>query len=122
MARARRNHDRESRIHEEIIVDAYGPEEQSMSWYYYLEDKIQFPFHAQCIASVPTSSLRKGDSVEIRKMAPEHGCSTDMLVMTRWKNRNIAVPLSQLKAIDVDESTTQAIEDWHYWVVQGYCF
>ena len=45
-----------------------------------------------------------------------------MLVMTRWKNRNIAVPLSQLKAIDVDESTTQAIEDWLYWVAQGYCF
>ncbi|MGA8669565.1 MAG: calcium-binding protein [Terracidiphilus sp.] len=122
MARARRNRDRETRIHEEIIVDAYGPEEQAMSWYYYLEDKLQFPFHAQCIASVPTSPLRKGDSVEIRKMAPEDTCSTDMLVTTRWNNRNIAVPLSQLKAIDQDESTTQAIEDWHYWVAQGNCF
>ena len=122
MARARQNHDRESRIHEEIIVDAYGPEEQAMSWYYYLEDKLQFPFHAQCVASVPTSPLRKGDTVEIRKMAPEDNCASDMLVMTRWKNRNIAVPLSQLKAIDVDESTTQAIEDWRYWIAQGYCF
>ena len=122
MARARRNHDRESRIHEEIIVDAYGPEEQAMSWYYHLEDKLQFPFHAQCVASVPTSPLRKEDTIEIRKMAPEDSCTSDMLVMTRWKNRNIAVPLSQLKAIDVDESTTQAIEDWHYWVAQGYCF
>ena len=33
MDRARQNHDRESRIHEEIIVDADGPEEQAMSWY-----------------------------------------------------------------------------------------
>ncbi|HUV96589.1 MAG TPA: calcium-binding protein [Terracidiphilus sp.] len=122
MARARRNHDREIRIHEEIIVDAYGPEEQAMSWYYYLEDKLQFPLHAQCVASVPTSPLREGDTIEIRKMAPEDSCTSDMLVMTRWKNRNIAVPLSQLKAIDVDESTTQAIEDWHYWIAQGYCF
>ena len=122
MPKARRNDDRENRISEEIIVDAYGPEEQAMSWYYYLEDKIQFPFQAQCIASVPTSLLRKGDSVEIRKMAPEDNCSTDMLVMTRWNNRNIAVPLSQLKAIGVDESTIQAIEDWHYWVAQGNCF
>jgi hypothetical protein len=103
MAKARRNDDRENRISEEIIVDAYGPEEQAMSWYYYLEDKIQFPFQAQCIASVPTSPLRKSDSVEIRKMAPEDNCSTDMLVMTRWNNRNIAVPLSQLKGIGVDE-------------------
>jgi hypothetical protein len=122
MTKARRNHDRENRIHEEIIVDAYGPEEQAMSWYYYLEDKLQFPFNAQCVASVPTSPLRKGDTIEIRKMAPEDSCVSDMLVMTRWKKRNIAVPLSQLKAIDVDESTTQAIEDWHYWMAQGYCF
>jgi hypothetical protein len=122
MAKARRNPDRENRIHEEIIVDAYGPEEQAMSWYYYLEDKLQFPFNAQCVASVPTSPLRKGDTIEIRKMAPEDSCVSDMLVMTRWKKRNIAVPLSQLKAIDVDESTTQAIEDWHYWMAQGYCF
>jgi hypothetical protein len=122
MTKARRNHDRENRIHEEIIVDAYGPEEQATGWYYYLEDKLQFPFQAQCVASVPTSPLRKGDTVEIRKMAPEDSCANDMLVMTRWKNRNIAVPLSQLKAIDVDESTTQAIEDWYYWIAQGYCF
>ena len=122
MGRARRNHDRESRIHEQIIVDAYGPEEQAMSWYYYLEDKLEFPFHAQCVASRPTSPLRKGDMVEIRKMAPEDSCTTDMLVITRWSNRNLAVPLSQLKAIDVDEATTQAVEDWHYWIAQGYCF
>ena len=122
MARARRNHDRESRIHEEIIVDAYGPEEQAMSWYYYLEDKLQFPFQAQCVASVPPSPLRKGDTVEIRKMAPENSCASDMLVMTRWNNRNIAVPLSQLKPIGADESTKQAVEDCHYWIAQGYCF
>ena len=121
MARVRQNHDRESRIHEEIIVDAYGPEEQAMSWYYYLEDKLQFPFNAQCVASVPPSPLRKGDTIEVRKMAPEDSCASDMLVMTRWSNRNLAVPLSQLKAIDVDESTTQAIEDWHYWIAQAYC-
>ena len=122
MARARRNHERESRIHEEIIVDAYGPEEQAMSWYYYLGEKLRFPFQAQCIASRPTSPLQKGEAVEIRKMAPEDSCSADMLVMIRWSNRNLAVPLAQLKPIDVDESTKQAIEDWHYWIAQGYCF
>jgi hypothetical protein len=29
--------EREHRIAEEIIVDAYGPEEQALGWYYYLE-------------------------------------------------------------------------------------
>ena len=40
MARPKRDPVREERIHEEIIVDAYGPEEQAMGWYSYLEDKI----------------------------------------------------------------------------------
>ncbi|MGA8669812.1 MAG: calcium-binding protein, partial [Terracidiphilus sp.] len=102
MAKSKRDPVREERIHEEIIVDANGPEEQVMGWYYYLEEKIQFPFHAQCIASAPTSPLRKGDSIEIRKMAPEDSCSTDMLVIIRWNNRTIAAPLSQLKPTGVD--------------------
>jgi Calcium binding len=51
-------------------------------------------------------------------MAPDDSCSADMLVMTRWSNRNLAVPLSQLKPIGVDESTRQAIEDWHYWIAR----
>jgi len=33
-----------------------------------------------------------------------------------------ALALSQLVAIDPDESTTDAIGDWHYWVAQGYLF
>jgi len=32
------------------------------------------------------------------------------------------VPLSQLTAVDADESTVEAIGDWHYWLAQGYCF
>jgi hypothetical protein len=43
------------------------------------------------LSDIPTSPLRKEGSAEIRKMAPEDGCSTDMLVMTRWNNRLIAV-------------------------------
>ena len=40
------NEEREKRITMEIIVDAYGPEEQAMGWYYYLEDTIEFAFSA----------------------------------------------------------------------------
>jgi hypothetical protein len=31
---------REQRIAFEAIVDAYGPEEQAMGWYYYLDPKL----------------------------------------------------------------------------------
>lgn len=113
---------REERIHDEAIVDAYGPEEQAMGWYYYLENKIRFPFQAKCIAAKVVSPLRKGEIVEVHRLAPEETCAGDMLVLIRWQGRNMAVPLSQLAAIDPDESTDEAIGDWHYWVAQGYCF
>jgi len=121
MAKAKKNVERENRIAEEIIVDAYGPEEQAMGWYYYLQDKLCFPFLATCITERATSPLRKGDKVEIVRMAPEEECQHEMFVETRWERRTLAVPLSQLKPIaEEDEDTTEAVEDWHYWINQGY--
>jgi hypothetical protein len=113
---------REKRIHEEAIVDAYGPEEQAMGWYYYLDSKIHFPFEAKCVASKVVSPLRKGEIVEVRRLAPEDSCASDIHVLIRWQARNMAVPLSQLVAINADESTEVAISDWHYWVSHGYLF
>ena len=52
-------------------------------------------------------------------MATEDACEHDMLVQIRWQGRKMAVPLSQLAAIDPDESTEETIGDWHYWVSQG---
>ena len=46
MKRPKRDPVREDRIHNEAIVDA-GPDEQAMSWYYYLEGKIRFPFPSE---------------------------------------------------------------------------
>lgn len=111
---------RENRIENEAIVDA-RPEEQAMSWYYYLENKIRFPFRARCRATVVVSPLKKGEAIEVIRMAPEDACDHDMLVQILWQGRKMAVPLSQLDAIDLDELTEEAIGDWHYWVAEGYC-
>lgn len=99
-----------------------APRNRPLAGTYYLEDKIRFPFQAKCIASKVISPLQRGESVEVREMAPEDKCSGDMLVLIRWQRRTMAVPLSQLSAIDPDEGTREAIKDWHYWVAQGYCF
>lgn len=121
MGKAKKNSECENRIAMEIIVDAYGPEEQAMSWYYYLEEKLHFPFTATCIAERAISPLHKGTEVEILKIAAEEECQHEMFVVMRWERRGLAVPLSQLKPIDVtDKDTREAIEDWHYWVDQGY--
>jgi len=66
--------------------------------------------------------LEPGEEVEVVEMAPGDDCEHDMLVMIRWKQRQLAVPLMQLEGIGVDEETQQAIEDWHYWVNRGYEF
>jgi len=122
VSKPRQNRLREERIHNEIIVDAHGPEEQVLGWYYYLQSKIQFPFSARCMAANVVSPLRKGETVEVRRLAPEDSCAHDMLVLIRWHGRNVAVPLSQLTATYADESTAEAIADWHYWLAQGYRF
>jgi Calcium binding len=59
-------------------VDAYGPEEQALGWYYYLQNKIRFPFQAKCIVAKAVSPLLKGETVEVRRLAPEDACMSDM--------------------------------------------
>jgi hypothetical protein len=107
----------------EIIVDAYGPEEQAMGWYYYLEEKLQFPFTAVCSAKRAISPLQVKDEVDVLGMAPEEECEKEMFVMIRWEKDGLAVPLSQLSVTHpADQQTRQAVEDWHYWVEMGYEF
>ena len=122
MPTSRKNSSREERIENEIVVDAYGPEERAMGWYYYLEDKLRFPFRAKCSVSRVVSPLQKGETVEVLRLAPEESCTGDMLVLIRWHDRKVAIPLSQLTAIDENESTDQAVADWKYWIAQGYRF
>src|ERR1700751_3520311 len=89
LPKSRKNSTREERIDYEIVVDAYGPEERAMGWYYYLQDKLGFPFRAKCTASRVVSPL-----------------------LIRWHDRKVAIPLSQLTAIDENESADQALADW----------
>jgi len=120
MTRQAKDEAREERINMEIIVDAYGTEEQAAGWYNYLSDTLHFPFSARCVARRAISPLEPGDEVEVVEMAPEEECEHEMFVLIQWKPHQLAVPLMQLEGVQVDEETQQAIEDWHYWVDRGY--
>ena len=52
--------EREERITMEIVVDAYGPEEQAMGWYSYLEEKLQFPIHVWKLSFRGTAAFDHG--------------------------------------------------------------
>jgi hypothetical protein len=85
---------RQDRIHNEAIVDAYGPEEKTMGWYYYLENRIRFPFQARCIATKLVSP-----PVEVRRLAPEDACSDDMLVLIRWQGHEARASIEFLERV-----------------------
>jgi hypothetical protein len=115
--------EREERIEMEIVVDAYGPDERAMGWYCYLENTLRFPFTARCAGRRATSPLHVKDKVEVIAMAHSDECLGEMFVTIRWNEEDeLAVPLAQLKVVKADEPTREAVEDWHYWVEQGYEF
>ena len=125
MSRRELDPQREERIANEIIVDAYGPAEQSLGWYYHLENNLAFPFTARCRCERATSPLRVGNEVEVVGMPREEECEREMLVLIRRWPRSLAVPLAQLELVHAStgaEQTRQAIADWHYWADRGYRF
>jgi len=87
-----------------------------------LDDKIYFPFSAECIVVDKRTPLELGERVTVLQMSGEDYCEHDMYVDVSWKERTLAVPLGQLNPLDADENTTEAIGDWHYWLKQGYLF
>jgi Calcium binding len=122
MAKLKEDPEREERITMEAVVDAYGPEERAMGWFYYLQDKIQFPFQAKCVAKRRISPLAVGKTVKVVSMAPESECEHEMFVEIEWEKDTLAVPLIQLQPMKADEDTEEAVADWHYWIEQGYRF
>ena len=122
MTRPERDEVREERIAMEATVDAYDETERALGWYYYLEDRLAFPFRARCASERATSPLGIGDEVEVTGMAPEEDCEREMLVTIPWGERRLAVPLSQLEPLAVDEGTEEAAADWRYWVAVGHRF
>ena len=122
MSGSNKDEERENRIMMEAVVDAYGPDERALGWYYYLEGKLTFPFTARCVTKRPVSPLKLKDKVKVIGTAPEDECMREMFVTIRWNDDELAVPLSQLEFVNGDQETREAVEDWHYWVKQGYEF
>jgi hypothetical protein len=113
---------RENRIYMEAIVDAHDTEERAMGWYYYLENKITFPFDAECIAVDKRVPLELGERIRAMRMAGEDVCEHDIYVEIVWKGKDLAVPIFQIIPLNADGDTVEAIGDWHYWKNQGYTF
>ncbi len=66
--------------------------------------------------------MEPGEEVEVVGMPSGDECMHEMFVAIRWGKRTLAIPLAQLEGVGVDDQMKEAIEDWRYWVEQGYEF
>mgnify|MGYP001799748129 FL=1 len=93
-----------------------------MGWYYYLEDKLQFPFKANWV----NPQRPQGKEIEVVEMSPEDECMRSMFVEVRYREGEVddifSARLEDIDPIEVDEETAEAIADWHYWIDMGYEF
>jgi hypothetical protein len=121
MSYVERDEERDNRIRDEVIVDAYDEEEQAMGWYYYLAESMSYPFEARCIREMRKSPLKLNEIVTVTDMISDED-SYEMLVEIRLNGRTQGVPVAQLEPVDADPLTCQVIADWHYWLAQGYTF
>lgn len=115
MAKPNLTRTRENRIVDEILVDAYGPEEQAMAWYYYLDDKLSFPFVGMCTRVRSISPLNTGEEVEVLGLAKEEDCEREIFVLVRFGGRKVGVPLVQLEVALGTPATREAVDDWRLW-------
>ena len=113
---------REDRIANDIIVDAYSESERALSWYYYLQQRLRFPFTAKIHYVGADSPLRQGSIVQVIGLAKEDLCMSQIFVKVIIGHRSTPVPLWQLTAMADDEDTLQAASDWQYWMERGYCY
>jgi hypothetical protein len=117
-----KDNDRGQRITEEIIVDCYNEEEKASGWYCYMEESLKFPCQAECLSKRRGSPLRKGEKAMVVALADPDCCSKEMFVDIKFADRQVAVPLVQLKPVKATKATIEAIEDWLYWMQMGYEF
>lgn len=116
--------ERDDRIHDEIIVDAYGEEEVASGWYYYLEDKLNFPFWAMVqthLKRYPNNSTAHCASrIQVLGLASLERCSSQHIwamgiLSTSGSETPVHILLTDVVSVDADETREAALTDWMYW-------
>ncbi len=112
-----RNKEYDERLYDEILVDCKGEGEQNMSWFYYSQDELEFPFEANI-------ELRKREGGKILKKVNVLNLSSDdtnfdrnfdLKVEIELYDYIIEMPIAKLTDIEATENTIEIIEIWKYW-------
>ncbi len=111
--------EREQRIEDNVLVDAYDRYEVKMGWETYIEDNITFPFTAK--VKIETKDNTK-ELVDVEVIKFDEKSVFRVQVCEKGSNKLFSVTLLSLRKIKADEETLQVIEDWKYWKDGGNNF
>jgi len=108
----------EQKLYNEILVDCIDESEQYMSWFYYAQDEMEFPFEAKIELKKREGGITI-EKVKIINLTNEEGSlgrNLGLKVDIELGDYIIAVPLETLTNIKSDEPTAEIINIWKYWI------
>ena len=115
MARAH-DEEREYRIRNEAIPDAYGEEEVAMSWYYYMAENLAFPIKAKVKLRLRGGKTEE-KAVKIVEIDPKSETSLTLrLGITEGKSDRVQyISPADIVSIQTAEANLEVLNDWLYW-------
>ncbi len=105
-------------LYNEVLVDCKDEGEQKMSWFYYAQDELEFPFDAEIKLKRANGKVEK-KKVEILRLATDDSNfdrGFDLKVELELEGYIIEVSLSKLNNIEDLGKNDQIVEAWKYWV------
>ncbi len=111
-----KDEEREDRIYSDIVVDAYDDEEVGMSWFYYLDETMTFPFKAT-MEQKKRDGSKTNVTIEILSVQVKNSNSWDLRleVVEQGESKIQRIEMSDLQNVEADEKTLECIEDWRYY-------
>jgi hypothetical protein len=84
-----------------------------------MEERLEFPFEAECIYAVGQSPLRVGERVQVVALGEMESCAHGIFVKISFGGRRFDVPLAHLKPLDANAETLKAVQCWYQWLADG---
>lgn len=108
----------EEKIWNEILIDCKDDIEQNMSWFYYVQDELEFPFIAYVALKELTGRevLKRVNVVRMSSDDSNFEKNFNLTVEVEFDDCILEFPLSKLERIKASESTVNVIEIWNYWI------
>lgn len=106
------------KIDYEIIVDAYDDYEVNMSWYYFFEEAMEFPFKAETVVKY-RNGKKQLLQVDVLSLSEDDDFNelTEILFEVSPKNLEIVleVGISKLKKVKGSDEVKEAFDLWNFW-------